>query len=115
MIIMRIKISQLTAISLLLLVGCSGKPNNTNDPNSTGSSSTPASNVPSDQFPSYQNPTGQNKSKNLAPIPEMAQNVVNAALVQSGWILEVLLSKGYRICEENCGCRLVESILINYF
>ena len=43
------------AISLLLLVGCSRKSNNTNDPNSPGSSSTPASNVLSDQFPSDQN------------------------------------------------------------
>ena len=85
MIIMLIKISQLTAISLLLLVGCS---DNTNDPNSPGSSSTPASNVPTDQFPSDQNPTGQNKSKNLAPIPEMAQNVVNTVhqKIQNGEI-----------------------------
>jgi len=80
------------AISLLLLVGCFGKSNNTNDSNSPSSSSTHASNVPSDQFPSDQNPTGQNKSKNLAPIPEMVQNVVNGVhqRIQNG---EIDLSK----------------------
>ncbi|GCE62700.1 MULTISPECIES: hypothetical protein [Microcystis] len=75
--IMFIKVSQLMAISLLLLVGCSEKSNNTNDSNLPGSSSTPAQ-IPSDK----------NKSKNLAPIPEMVQNVVNAVhqKIQNGEI-----------------------------
>ena len=50
---MFIKVSQLMAISLLLLVGCSGKSNNTNDSNLPGSSS----NIPTDQPAPDQNPT----------------------------------------------------------
>ena len=66
--IMPIKVSQLMAISLLLLVGCSGKSDNTNDSNLPGSSS----NIPNDQSPSANIPTDQ-------PAPD--QNPTDSVIV----------------------------------
>ena len=70
--IMPIKVSQLMAISLLLLVGCS---DNTNDSNLPGSSS----NIPNDQSPSANIPTDQ-------PAPD--QNPTDSAIVGSTSVAE---------------------------
>jgi hypothetical protein len=89
--IMFIKVSQLMAISLLLLVGCSGKSNNTSDSNLPGISSTPPSNVPADQLPSANIPSDQ-------PAPD--QNPNDSVIVgrwQSRYNANAPISGNYQI------------------
>ncbi|MFM6916629.1 MAG: hypothetical protein ACKPKT_03495 [Dolichospermum sp.] len=88
---MFIKVSQLMAISLLLLAGCSGKSNNTSDSNLPGSSSTPPSNVPTDQFPSANIPPDH-------PAPD--QNPTDSVIVgrwQSRYNANAPISGNYQI------------------
>jgi hypothetical protein len=61
-------------VGLLYLVGCSGTSNNKSDSNSPSSSDTSAS---IDQSAPDENPTDQYTPKNLAPIPEIVQTIVN--------------------------------------
>jgi uncharacterized lipoprotein YmbA len=89
--IMLVKVSRLMAISLLLLVGCSGKSNNTSDSNLPGSSSTPPSNVPADQLPSANIPADQS-----APDQNPADSVI-VGRWQSRYNANAPISGNYQI------------------
>ena len=90
---MLIRVSQLIAVSLLFLVGCSEPSNNKSHSDSSISPDISPSNIPTVQHAPDQNFTGRESSNNSSPIQETVQTPDSSSNIESPqWSWEVFNS-----------------------